>query len=331
MSPGVRRSRRAARPARRRAEARAGSPSKYMYAVTRATKGMVSAYTTPATIFSNASGASVRRISSAPRSGPAASATGSADPDEGSHLQPAASHSSRLRRKASTVRRPSTSTTCAARDRGREPDGDGKPDPCRAERDPGDGEEARRAEKRTGPRQREPVRLDRVDVAILVDLVERADGGGLDEREAEQHQRGADQRDTGASAPRPHRRRRQRTAGPGAQVITRTVGISNNPIPRNSSGRPMYIRLAEERTWPHARRRPTRSGATGVHVAFTAAKIKSAMRTASAIRTGSGIRRNLISPTEPAATASQKKSVAPVPRRRRSARRPPGRATPRTT
>src|ERR687897_583808 len=78
--------------------------SKYMYAVTSATKGMVDEYTTPATIFSSASGASVRRISSAPRSGPAAIATAVPTPTREATFSQRPRTSSPLRRKASTAR-----------------------------------------------------------------------------------------------------------------------------------------------------------------------------------------------------------------------------------
>jgi hypothetical protein len=66
--------------------------------------------------------------------------------------------------------------------------------------------------------------------------------------------------------------------------------------------------------WPHDRRRPTRSGAVGRHVAFQAAKSTSARRAPSASSVVAGLLMSWISPTEPFEIAPQKKSVASVPR-----------------
>src|SRR5829696_1853948 len=288
--------------------------SKYMYAVTRATKGMVSAYTTPATIFSSASGASVRRISSAPRSGPAAIATAVPTPTREATFSQRPRTSSPLRRKASTARRPSTSTTCAASDQ-RTPSqtamgspipvalsaiqaAASRPDAPRSARArvsaslyASTGLTAWSSSTRTSAQTVAAWRRARPSSVSVVPI----------------------NRDTSTSAPAPSPSPSTAISSPWSSVITRTIGISKRPIPRNSSARPTYIRLAEDRIWPHVRRRPTRSGATGVHVAFTAAKIKRPRRTAMAMTTGTGSRRSLIRPTEPAATASQKKSVALVP------------------
>ena len=204
----------------------------------------------PATIFSSASGASVRRISSA-RAAARRRSRRLCRPRRGSHLQPAASH----QLGASPQRVDRTTALDLDHLRGErpanaEPDGDRKPDPVAlsviqaAARRPD-------APRRTGPRQRQPVRLDRVDVAIVVDPGERADGGSLNQREAEQRQRGADQRRhqherTGAS-PSPPTPAISSLEG----VITRTIGISREADPEEQGARPTYIRLAEDRIWPH--------------------------------------------------------------------------------
>src|SRR5215204_4377346 len=286
--------------------------SKYMYAVTRATKGMVSAYTTPATIFSSASGASVRRISSAPRSGPAAIATAVPTPTREATFSQRPRTSSPLRRKASTARRPSTSTTCAASDQ-RTPSqtamgspipvapsviqaAASRPDAPRSARAwvsaslyASTGLTAWSSSTRTSAQTVAAWTRARPSSVSVVPISTALN--------------------TSAPSPSPS----TAISRLWSTVITSTIGMSKRPIPRNKSARPTYIRLADERTCPHDRRRPTRSGATGVHVAFTATKARSPRSTASAIRTGIGFWSSLISPTEPAATASQKKSVAPVP------------------
>ena len=58
--------------------------------------------------------------------------------------------------------------------------------------------------------------------------------------------------------------------------MTTEIGIRSSPSPRKRRRRFTYIRAEAERIWPHVRRRPTRSGATGVHVALTIAKTRSA-------------------------------------------------------
>src|SRR5829696_5164635 len=288
--------------------------SKYMYAVTRATKGMVSAYTTPATIFSSASGASVRRISSAPRSGPAAIATAVPTPTREATFSQRPRTSSPLRRKASTARRPSTSTTCAASDQ-RTPSQTamGSPIPVAL------------SVIQAAARRPDAPRSARARVSASLYASTGLTAWSSSTRTSAQAVAAWTRARPSSvsvvpistavntSAPAPAPSPSTAISRLWSTVITSTIGISKRPIPRNKSARPTYIRLADERTWPHDRRRPTRSGATGVHVAFTATKARSPRSTASAIRTGIGFWSSLISPTEPAATASQKKSVAPVP------------------
>ena len=76
----------------------------------------------------------------------------------------------------------------------------------------------------------------------------------------------------------------------------------------------MYIRAEAAMIWPHDRRRGIRSGATGVHVARTVAKITRASNVPRTKRSGSGLMRSCVSALEPFATAEQKKSVEPVPK-----------------
>ena len=112
-------------------------------------------------------------------------------PRRGSHLQPAASHQLGALPQRVEQRRPSTSTTCAASDQ-RTPSRTAiRPDP-RAERDPGSGEEAGRAEDARARRQRQPY--------ASTGLTSRSSSTRTARRRwqpgtarAEQRQRGADQ------------------------------------------------------------------------------------------------------------------------------------------
>ena len=66
--------------------------------------------------------------------------------------------------------------------------------------------------------------------------------------------------------------------------------------------------------WPQVRRRASRLGVVGVHVALTASRTSSPTTVASRSSTGSGLRRSCTRPREPVSTALQKKSVVLVPR-----------------
>ena len=56
-------------------------------------------------------------------------------------------------------------------------------------------------------------------------------------------------------------------------VMTTAMGMRSTPRPRKRPGRLTYILAEAAMIWPHDRRRAIRSGATGVQVARTAAKI----------------------------------------------------------
>ena len=86
------------------------------------------------------------------------------------------------------------------------------------------------------------------------------------------------------------------------------------PIPRKSVVRSTYMRPAAERICPQARRRATRSGATGCHVVRTAAKTARARIPARTSSVVTGSLSQVTSAREPVATAWQKKSVASVPK-----------------
>ena len=98
------------------------------------------------------------------------------------------------------------------------------------------------------------------------------------------------------------------------KVNTTANGMRRTPRPRKRPGRLTYIRADAEMIWPHERRRAIRSGATGVHVARTVAKIRRPRTTPRKITSGSGLLRSCESALEPFATAEQKKSVVPVPK-----------------
>ena len=97
-------------------------------------------------------------------------------------------------------------------------------------------------------------------------------------------------------------------------VMTMTIGIRSSPSPTNRRRRFRYIRADAERIWPHVRRRPTCSGATGVHVARTTAKTIRPRSTPSTSRVAPGFSSSLARAAEPRSTPEQKRSVAPVPR-----------------
>jgi hypothetical protein len=98
-------------------------------------------------------------------------------------------------------------------------------------------------------------------------------------------------------------------------AIRSAIGIRSSPIPRKSGARATYIRPEAARIWPQERRRATRRAAAGRHVVRATAKRTSASSAASPSRTTAGSCSQRISPIEPPATATQKKSVAWVPRR----------------
>ena len=58
------------------------------------------------------------------------------------------------------------------------------------------------------------------------------------------------------------------------------MGTKTAPMPRKSGARLTYMRPAAARIWPQARRRTTRSGAVGCHVARASPKATSARRAA---------------------------------------------------
>ena len=93
----------------------------------------------------------------------------------------------------------------------------------------------------------------------------------------------------------------------------KAIGMSRTPRPSTRRARFRYMRPDAARIWPHARLRGTRSGATGVQVARTAAKIARPRIVPRKISVGRGFRRSRMSAREPAATAVQKKSVELVP------------------
>ena len=81
----------------------------------------------------------------------------------------------------------------------------------------------------------------------------------------------------------------------------------------NSRNRFTYMRADADRICPHVRRLPTRSGATGVHVARTTAYAIRPSTTARTRIVAAGLRRSRVRAAEPRSTPVQKKSVAPVP------------------
>ena len=103
----------------------------------------------------------------------------------------------------------------------------------------------------------------------LVDLDERACGRRLDEREAEQRERRADDDVKSASGARALAGDVDSEPAEGAEEGRLDErdhdpsGMRIRPIPRNSGARVTYMRAAAVRIWPHFRRRATRSGTTG--------------------------------------------------------------------
>ena len=98
-------------------------------------------------------------------------------------------------------------------------------------------------------------------------------------------------------------------------AVSTVIGTKSTPMPRKSGSRLTYMTPAAESSWPQCRRRAMRSGATGVQVARSIARRKIASSRAIASNTISGLRSSRIRPDDPLATALQKKSVAPVPKR----------------
>ena len=96
-------------------------------------------------------------------------------------------------------------------------------------------------------------------------------------------------------------------------AMTTVIGIRRSPSPTKRRKRFTYIRPDTERICPHERRRPTRSGATGVHVALTTAKTRSERINPSTRTVAPGFRSSFESAAEPRSTPEQKRSVAPVP------------------
>ncbi len=96
-------------------------------------------------------------------------------------------------------------------------------------------------------------------------------------------------------------------------MIATAIGRNNNPIPSTSRARVTYIRPEADRIWPHVRRRPIRSGATGVHVALTTTSTTSPKMIASVASMGPGLLTSRVRSFEPFATPPQNRSVAPVP------------------
>ncbi len=98
-----------------------------------------------------------------------------------------------------------------------------------------------------------------------------------------------------------------------SSVITTEMGMSRAPIPTKRRTRLTYTRPLAARIWPQLRRRPRRSGATGVHVALTATSTTRPISPASRRSIGTGLRSSWLRALEPFATPEQKTSVAPVP------------------
>ena len=95
--------------------------------------------------------------------------------------------------------------------------------------------------------------------------------------------------------------------------MTSEIGTETSPIPTKSAIRSTYMRPDADRICPQARRRASRSGAAGRHVAR---EIRTTMSTAITARTSpnsSGLSTSRTSAFEPPPTAPQKKPVALLP------------------
>ena len=55
--------------------------------------------------------------------------------------------------------------------------------------------------------------------------------------------------------------------------MTSEIGISSSPMPRKTRGCLTYMDADADRIWPQVRRRPSRRGATGVHVGRTTTNV----------------------------------------------------------
>ena len=94
--------------------------------------------------------------------------------------------------------------------------------------------------------------------------------------------------------------------------MTRAIGIRRSPRLRNSRGCFTYIEADEERIWPQARRRPTRSAANGVQVDLDDDEGDQPEEARQDDEAAVGFRSSEVSAPEPR-PRPQKKSVAPVP------------------
>ena len=147
-------------------------------------------------------------------------------------------------------------------------------------------------------RKRRPVARTGADAPPGVDPDQCAGRRGLDEAEPEQRERRADDhRERAPSAPaaspvvvdpRPGRALRGRAHC--RSVMTNAIGIRSRPMPEEEPARARRTSgPTRPRIWPQLRRRASRSGAAGVHVARTATNRRSApstRRPTSAIRPG---------------------------------------------
>ena len=200
-----------------------------------------------------------------------------------------------------------------------EPERDRDQDDARREDDEHGDEDRDRAEQRPDPAQREPVRVERPDVASGVDLDERARCRRLDEPEAEQRQRRPDDdRDVRERAGEAARDARDRVDARDQEPLH---GGDDDDDRDQEEPEPDEQARSASRTSARTRRgsgptcggAPTRSGATGVHVARTTAKTSSAEEHPSTRTVAPGFRSSLARAAEPRSTPEQKRSVAPVP------------------
>ena len=228
----------------------------------------------PATTLTSASGASVRRIRSTPRTGPTASASAAADDRQRGDLQPV--RGARAGRFAAGA--PSAGWCLELDDRARS-----APSARRARSAIGDQEHRRvssettttaiseRAEQRPHAVEREPVGVDRPDRAALR-RARPAPGPSPPGRARAPASVSVVPRATTSRTSRRWRPRRRlstpRSRGVATINVCRSattieIGSSTRPIPRKRPAPPTYIRSEAERICPQARRRARRSGAAG--------------------------------------------------------------------
>ena len=98
------------------------------------------------------------------------------------------------------------------------------------------------------------------------------------------------------------------------RATTKPSGMNSTPIAMNRVARARYMCQAAVRIWPQLRRCARRSGVEGRQVVRVPAKTATARSAPSRSTVGTGLLSSWTSAFEPVATASQKKSVAPVPR-----------------